>query len=242
MQAVGVWILVSVVGPVPSRSVMDTTELVQPAGKPAFVILSLLGLIALIALIAFTALLRKGRGADKAAPKVKLDRLTQLADQDAFFAWEWSRGDFVGVVDIDHLTAINREHGRAAGDAVLAVAGSVFARAIDAGYIKAAWRIGGDRFAVAVTAMPANLAARMFNVLRNQIPLEVEKQLDRPSGRVTATCSMVRVRDCSIDEALMEAQVLLAMAKDEGRDRLTHRDDDFQISSDDCENRRNRSS
>ena len=160
-----------------------------------------------------------------------LDPLTQLPGRGRFSRWKWGSGDFLGLIDIDRLEAINRIHGRAVGDAILADTGEVLRRAVAAGYLRAAWRIGGDRFALAISAMPSNMAARLFDVLRGQISAQATETASGVTHQITATGGMTRVRNGRVDQALEATEQLLAMAKEDGRDRLSHNDDDFPISS-----------
>ena len=127
--------------------------------------------------------------------------------------------------DIDHFKAINDQHGHAVGDAAIRHVTTVSAQALR-GY-DARFRIGGEEFAVLVSAEGDAQTRQIGERLRRQIessPLLIDGQ--RLAMTVSLGAAGCQPDDLDWDDALRRADQALYHAKRHGRNRLSVYGDD----------------
>jgi len=122
------------------------------------------------------------------------------------------------MFDIDHFKKVNDTYGHPAGDAVLKnVAGAVSAQLRDG---DALFRVGGEEFALVLSATPLDMAMQAAEAVRGMI---AELVTDFMGTRITATLSL-GVAELGLTElpaALYQrADSLLYEAKRGGRNRV----------------------
>jgi len=188
-----------------------------------------LGLLCQLALtLALLALVLAWRGETEAelARLAQTDGLTGLADRRAFAA---RAVDLISmarrhqeplalmVLDLDHLKAVNDEHGRDAGDRALALFGSCLQAQMRLGDL--AGRIGGEEFAVLMARCealgPPALDKRMREALAARALPELGFALDFSAG-----WAKLRHGDRNLDDLLRRGETALYEAKRGGRGRL----------------------
>jgi len=121
------------------------------------------------------------------------------------------------VLDVDQLKALNAEHGRDAGDRVLALFGSCLQAQMRLGDL--AGRIGGEEFAVLMARCealgPQALDKRMREALAARAVTELGFAVDFSAG-----WAKLRHGDRNLDDLLRRAETALYEAKRGGRGRL----------------------
>ncbi len=150
------------------------------------------------------------------------DPLTGLPNRRHYEAWEWRDGQMLALIDLDLFKTINDEYGHTTGDAVLRAVAQVLANAVDDKTLLAAWRIGGEEFAVALESDTIELAAIALNQVRACIPVEIDYSLPGLEHNVTASAGLVRWGGRSASESYQEADRLLYAAKLGGRNQLCY--------------------
>lgn len=151
------------------------------------------------------------------------DGLTGLPNRRAFDARDWREGDFISVIDADHFKQVNDRYGHLVGDQVLRAIGAELALAIGtpSGCI-AAFRLGGEEFAVLVEAQSSEEAAISVNRIRLRLSEAVRAgvtELDRP---VTLSAGLARIGTDGVTAAFRAADRALYKAKNSGRDLLCY--------------------
>ena len=143
----------------------------------------------------------------------RLDALWSAAGRQGALVW-------VVAADLDHLQALNEEHGYPAGDAVLVAAAGALRAAVRGEDLVA--RSGGEEFVLAGTCReasePAELAIRLLGAIR---VLRVEH--DDRTLSLTATLGLTVAQPGPSSPpwfALQAASRALSRAKAAGRDRL----------------------
>jgi diguanylate cyclase (GGDEF)-like protein len=121
------------------------------------------------------------------------------------------------LLDVDHLKAINAEHGQDAGDRALALFGSCLTAQMRLGDL--AGRVGGDEFAVLMARCealgPQGLDKRMREALALRAQAELGFALDFSGG-----WAKLRHGDRGIDDLLRRAETAIYEAKHGGCGRL----------------------
>jgi two-component system, cell cycle response regulator len=122
------------------------------------------------------------------------------------------------LFDIDHFKRVNDTYGHPAGDAVLkAVAGAVSAQLRDG---DALFRVGGEEFALVLSATPLDMAIQAAEAVRSLI---AELVTELAGTRITATLSL-GVAELGVSELPAElyqrTDALLYAAKRGGRNRV----------------------
>lgn len=149
------------------------------------------------------------------------DALTGLANRRAFDARHWREGDFLAVIDVDRFKGINDRCGHAVGDAVLRTIGKVLAAQNGMSGVVGSWRMGGEEFAVLISAPSIDIAALAVNALRTTLSAGIAidvTALDRP---VTVSAGIARISQDGVAGAYNAADRSLYHAKASGRDRLS---------------------
>jgi len=125
------------------------------------------------------------------------------------------------IFDIDHFKTINDEHGHATGDAAIR---HVVGLAIEAlRSTDAAFRIGGEEFAVMITGADGNVAApAVAERLRQRIELNpLPQQLNKIKITVSVGLASSHPCDTTWEEVLNRADAALYHSKRTGRNRLS---------------------
>ncbi|MBZ0250548.1 MAG: GGDEF domain-containing protein [Burkholderiales bacterium] len=156
------------------------------------------------------------------------DALTGLANRrhfDRLLASEWSRAARRGspftvlMVDVDHFKRFNDRYGHLAGDDCLVrIAGVLKTFTRRSGDVAA--RYGGEEFAIVYSDMPAEVAARMAENVRQGVEALAIPHEDSPFGRVTLSvgvATMAASRDIAAEAVLKRADEALYEAKASGR-------------------------
>ncbi|MFI5494974.1 putative bifunctional diguanylate cyclase/phosphodiesterase [Actinoplanes sp. NPDC051859] len=189
---------------------------------------AVLPLALICASLGFRAGKRSADAARRPDHRQRTDPLTGLADHAAIAdrladlsaqPLHAGRHSAVLAIDLDHLATLNRQYGRAAGDAVIVTAAAAVRSVLRTGDTAA--RLGGDEFAIILRDLPAPAAAarvaeRLVDALHT--PVIVGEQV------VAAGASIgVAVRDeltLGGDLLLRHAGTALEAAKRSGRGRL----------------------
>ncbi len=151
------------------------------------------------------------------------DGLTGLPNRRAFDERDWRGGDFLAIVDADHFKQINDRHGHQAGDRVLAAIGAELRHsvAVDRGCL-AAFRMGGEEFALLVAARSEDEAALIVNAVRQRVCARVASLVPELAAPLTVSAGVARIGKGGIDAAYQAADRALYKAKNAGRDRLCY--------------------
>jgi nitric-oxide synthase, bacterial len=133
-------------------------------------------------------------------------------------------GGALAVFDVDHFAALNMEHGRSVGDAVLHAIGRTLPRVLRPE--DASFRLGGARMCVILGGIHAepdatNVAQRLRAAVGSvYIP-------EAPTLAIQASMGLALVPPgTDASQALEQAHAALGQAKATGRDRLVLADDD----------------
>lgn len=151
------------------------------------------------------------------------DDLTGLPNRRAFDARHWRDGDFLAIVDADHFKRVNDRFGHQVGDRVLQAIGYELARAVveESGCL-AAFRLGGEEFALLVEAPGSAEAALLVNALRHRTALEVVAKVGELSAPLTLSAGLARIGSDGVTPAYRAADRALYKAKNSGRDLLCY--------------------
>ena len=159
---------------------------------------------------------------ERLAVEARHDPLTGLPNRRHYEDWDWRDGQMLALIDLDRFKTINDEYGHTTGDAVLCAVAQVLANAVTDRTLLAAWRIGGEEFAVALESDTIELAALALNRVRACIPVEIDCSLPGLEHNVTASAGLVRWGGRSAAESYQEADRLLYAAKMGGRNQLCY--------------------
>lgn len=151
------------------------------------------------------------------------DVLTGLPNRRAFDLGAWRKGDYLAILDADHFKRINDHHGHQTGDGVLEALGAELARCTaEAGATLSAFRLGGEEFAVVVSARSAEVAALQVNVLRHRLSAAIASAMPQIAEPFTVSAGMAVIGDSGMEDAYGAADLALYKAKNAGRDRLCY--------------------
>lgn len=154
------------------------------------------------------------------------DMLTGVANRSAFFeaGAQWfvraQRGIVplsVIVIAVDHLRAINTEHGHAIGDGVLTdVAHELVALSPPSDLVA---RVSGEEFAV---LLPESTAEHARNVAQRLCIQIASRAVSSVHLQVTASVGLAtrRTEDSSFEQMFRRAELGVALAKSTGRNRI----------------------
>jgi diguanylate cyclase (GGDEF)-like protein len=123
----------------------------------------------------------------------------------------------LALLDIDHFKRINDEVGHAAGDAVLCALGARLRGAMHHG--EAAYRLGGEEFALLLPGADAVMALARLHTLRASL---TTAPLEGAPGPVTfsAGVAVLGDEDAALGGLLRRADAAMYRAKAGGRDRV----------------------
>lgn len=151
------------------------------------------------------------------------DGLTGLPNRRAFDARDWREGDFLCVVDADHFKQVNDRHGHLVGDEVLRVIGAELTRATGTSTeCIAAFRLGGEEFAVLVAAGSSEEAALAANRIRLHLSEAVRSAVPELTSPLTLSVGLARIGSDGVTAAFRAADRALYKAKNSGRDLLCY--------------------
>lgn len=151
------------------------------------------------------------------------DVLTGLPNRRAFDHRSWRKGDYLAILDADHFKRINDRYGHQTGDGVLVALGAELTRCtVEAATCLSAFRLGGEEFAVVVTARSAELAALQVNVLRHRLSAAVRSDMPQITEPMTVSAGLAVIGESGIGDAYSAADLALYKAKNAGRDRLCY--------------------
>jgi diguanylate cyclase (GGDEF)-like protein len=159
------------------------------------------------------------------------DGLTGLPNRRAFDRRHWRKGDFLAVIDLDHFKQVNDRHGHQIGDEALRACGSEMAAQVEAGALLAAWRLGGEEFAVLVAADSSDAAALAVNRVRERIASGIRGQVPGIEQAVTCSAGLSPIGSRGISESYQAADRALYCAKASGRDRLCYEIGESQVAT-----------
>ena len=157
------------------------------------------------------------------ASEARTDKLTGLPNRRDYESWQWRKGQYIGLCDLDHFKQLNDAYGHSSGDAALQAVGMVMLSAMDSGRILRAWRIGGEEFALVVEAANITKAGIILNEVRESIPGEIGATLPGIETIVTASMGLSAVTGGPIEDDFQEADRQLYSAKMKGRDQINFR-------------------
>jgi len=156
------------------------------------------------------------------------DALTGLSNRrhfDRLLASEWSRAARRGcpftvlMVDVDNFKRFNDRYGHLTGDECLVrIAGVLKTFTRRSGDVAA--RYGGEEFAIVYSDMPAEVAVRMAETVRQGVEGLAIPHENSPFGRVTLSvgvATMAASRDIAAEAVLRRADEALYEAKASGR-------------------------
>ena len=157
------------------------------------------------------------------------DPLTGLANRRAFQGVErLQKGYALLVADIDHFKVINDKQGHAVGDAVLCHMASVMRDTFDDVPMSTIYRLGGEEFALVFECTGQRDLRKAAEDLRQTIERNSGKEaLGIPSATISVGASMGRGQ--SLQDAFVEADQALYLAKQEGRNRSAMTDREGRI-------------
>lgn len=150
------------------------------------------------------------------------DELTGLPNRRAFEMRHWRKGDYLAIVDADHFKRINDQHGHHTGDEVLRAIGKELAELQKSGQVVAAWRLGGEEFAVLVQGSSSEHAALAVNHMRERVAAAVRTAVPTLKWRISVSAGLAKVGKAGIEAAYKSADNALYHAKSSGRDRLCY--------------------
>jgi diguanylate cyclase (GGDEF)-like protein len=149
-----------------------------------------------------------------------IDALTGIANRRGYDQYLEQSGHEIGAVmmiDLDRFKLINDVYGHATGDAVLTATAKALADGCS-GFGQVA-RLGGEEFAVLVSATHKQAAWQLAELLRTSI---AAIRLDcEPGVQFTASVGVALVGvDESVGDAMRRADIGLYAAKNDGRNRV----------------------
>lgn len=151
------------------------------------------------------------------------DVLTGLPNRRAFDQRTWRKGDYLAILDADHFKHVNDRYGHQTGDRVLVALGGELTRCtVEAGACLSAFRLGGEEFAVVVTARSAEMAALQVNVLRHRLSSAIATVMPEIAEPVTVSAGLAVIGESGLEDAYRAADTALYKAKHAGRDRLCY--------------------
>ncbi len=160
------------------------------------------------------------RSADAAEDQARRDPLTGLPNHGsmrAFLSRRLADCAQVGVVmaDVDHFRRFNEEHGHAAGDQALVLAGAALRQAAPAGCLAA--RYGGEEFTMILPGRGLAETIEAAEAARRAV-----SQQSTAGAAITASFGAASFPDCGQDaeQLLARADQALYRAKRSGRNRV----------------------
>ncbi len=126
----------------------------------------------------------------------------------------------LALIDIDRFKAINDCFGHQVGDAVLRATGAALAEACRTRDSSAAYRIGGEEFALVFKASDAATARRFADRTRKAVTARIAAEVDAMPYPVTLSVGISEYRGEDADACFVAADQALYSAKNAGRDRV----------------------
>ncbi len=155
------------------------------------------------------------RDRDAKTGLLNMRAFTRLADRELSSARRHGHPLSFLMIDVDHLRAINTEHGHLGGDAAIATVAAVLTQHLRDEDLAA--RFGGEEFAVALPHTDLAQAAEAAERIRGAIE-ESRQKVSTGTLRVTVSVGVSRFSaGDSLDHLLVSADRALYEAKDDGR-------------------------
>ena len=149
------------------------------------------------------------------------DPLTGLFNRRVFDSERLRRpGCVLALVDIDRFKAINDCFGHQVGDGVLRATGAALKQVCQAREGSAAYRIGGEEFAVVFSADDAVDARRFADRVRKSVTARIAADVAVMPYPVTISIGISEFRGDDADACFTAADEALYAAKHAGRDRV----------------------
>ena len=155
------------------------------------------------------------------------DALTELYNRRRFeeelveygdYAARYSEGGAVLLLDLDRFKYVNDTHGHKAGDEVIRAVGSALRESVRKSDVVA--RLGGDEFAVLLKNAGRAEAERVADVMLETVR---SRELPIAGQKVTMTTSigvaLFESTDANVEDLLVEADLAMYAAKDQGGNR-----------------------
>ncbi len=155
------------------------------------------------------------RDRDAKTGLLNMRAFTRLADRELSRARRHGHSLTFLMIDVDHLRAINTQHGHFGGDAAIATVAQVLTQHLRDEDLAA--RFGGEEFAVALPHTDLAQAAEAAERIRLAIE-EADQTIGLRTLKVTVSIGVSRfVPGDSLDDLLVSADRALYEAKDDGR-------------------------
>ncbi len=149
------------------------------------------------------------------------DPLTGLFNRRMFDREKLRRPECVlALVDLDRFKAINDCFGHQTGDAVLRAAGAALREVCAARKHSAAYRIGGEEFALVFAAKDSAAARRFAEHARKTVTDRIAADVRQMPYPVTMSVGLSEYRGDDADACFVAADRALYAAKNAGRDRV----------------------
>ncbi|MFP4056170.1 MAG: diguanylate cyclase domain-containing protein [Candidatus Brocadiia bacterium] len=147
-------------------------------------------------------------------------RVGELADQSAAVSGSWC----LALADIDHFAAINKQHGRRVGDALLFRVAGVIQRTCETYPGAIVGRYGGEEFGVILPGCSLRQGRQVAEEIRSSVGLaKWECKTSQSANVLSATVSLGVVQHRSSEAAgplLRRLEACLEQAKRGGRNRV----------------------
>lgn len=129
------------------------------------------------------------------------------------------------MIDVDHFRSINDSYGEQTGDDVLKRLGTVFEHHVR--HNDVVYRYGGEEFCVLLPGADANEA----RVVANRI-VAAARDIELPDGsNITVSVGIAGTTGTELGEAIEHADQAVALAKQQGRNRAVHADEEHLVGS-----------
>jgi diguanylate cyclase (GGDEF)-like protein len=152
-----------------------------------------------------------------------IDHLTGVLNRAAFYrhagAYAEEAEACILLADIDHFKTINDMHGHAAGDHALRIVARTLQSALRTDDLLG--RVGGEEFAILLTAMPVDLAMIIAERARSAIASLDTRTADGVPIAISISIGVAPfAAGMPLDQALARADAAMYSAKRSGRNRV----------------------
>lgn len=149
-----------------------------------------------------------------------MNRLCMIQYAGSHLSGSHEKGVSVAIGDIDHFKKFNDTYGHECGDAVLKTLAELFQKVMQPYGAVARW--GGEEFLFLFTESNGDEAYIILSKLRDEIK-KLEVRYATMHLKVTMTFGLVEIdRTRTFDDNIREADELLYMGKEGGRDRIIY--------------------
>ncbi|TIX49646.1 GGDEF domain-containing protein [Alteraurantiacibacter aquimixticola] len=166
----------------------------------------------------------RDRAQEEEAKLIRLaerDGLTGLLNRRAFDDVDPpASGRALAILDLDHFKSINDTYGHQTGDDVLRSVARILNEVLSSVDHCAAYRIGGEEFALLLPAATISDAQGQADLVRAQIELGANAEIDLKGHRITASFGIGMIDERGMAAAYRDADAALYSAKKHGRNRV----------------------